>query len=229
MSARSLVAVLVALVAGVAALTAPAGAANECNGLPRCISVPGPWVAVPATGTTEYLLECPGGKGVVGGTDARVTSQAIQVSFDGILGSPVALGRTTNYEVLFRAVSADHRPGAFEPFIGCIPTQGSARSTTGVVVEPVGPPLDLVATTIPLEPGSQHSAALGCPAGELLVDDWVATAFATTDPPPPGLAAAISVASALRGDLAAATASASEALPRAAHALVQLGVRCSQS
>lgn len=202
---------------------------KECNGLPRCISVPGPWVAVPASGGVDYLLECPGGKGIVGGTDALVTSQAIQVSFDGIPGSPVSFGRTTNYEVLFRAVAADHRAGAFEPFIGCIPTQGSTRNTTGVAVEPLGPPLTLLAKTVPLAPGAARSAALGCPSGERLTDSWTATAFATAAPPPPGLAAAIRVSDALRGGSAIASVAASEALPPGAQAQVQLGVRCSSA
>lgn len=195
MSPRLIGAVLAAVALGaLAALPAPAALApsssvatpKECNGLPRCISVPGPWVAVPASGAVDYLLECPGGKGVIGGTDALVTSQAIQVSFDGIPGSPVAYGRTTNYEVLFRAVAANHRAGAFQPFIGCIPTQGSTRNTTGVTVEPLGPPLTLVAKTVPLTPGAARSAALGCPSGESLADSWTAIAFSTSEPPAPG-------------------------------------------
>lgn len=220
------------LAAGARAAVAPPvsiASPKECNGLPRCIAVPGPWVAVPASGGVDYLLQCPGGKGIVGGTDALVTSQAIQVSFDGIPGSPVSFGRTTNYEVLFRAVAADHRAGAFQPFIGCIPTQGSTRTTTGVAVEPLGPPLTLVAKTVALVPGAARSGALACPSGERLADSWTATAFGTALPPAPGLASAIRVSASVRGSSALVSASASEALPLGAAAQVQLGVRCSSA
>jgi hypothetical protein len=218
---------LLAVVATLAAGAGSAGAANECQGLPKCIAVPGPWVVVPARGGAQFLLECPGGKGVIGGTDVRVTTQAVVVSFDGIPGSPVAYGRTTNYEALFRGVSSNARPGAFEPFLGCLPTQGATRNTTGVTVEPHGPPLQLIAKSIALGPAVQRTARLGCPTGERLVDSWTATAFGSAKPPPPGLASAIRVSAAIQGGAAVATISASEALPPDSHALVQLGVRCS--
>ena len=72
-------------------------------------------MSVPANG--EALLPglaCPQRKGVIAGTDALATSTDIRASFDGILGSPVAFGRTTNTAALFRAVSAHHRAGALE-------------------------------------------------------------------------------------------------------------------
>ena len=148
--------VLCALLAALAAsaVLAPGGnAANECNGIQRCVSVPGPWVVVPGRGEVDYLLECPAAKGIVGGTDALVTSQTIAVSYDAIPGSPIAAGRTTNYEVLFRAVSENHRPGEFEPFLGCVPTESSTRTTTGIPARPLGPPLDMRA--------ARHRARVG--------------------------------------------------------------------
>ena len=226
MRAPALAALLVGLAAG-AAGAGPAGAANECQGLPKCIAVPGPWVVVPASGGSQFLLECPGGKGVIGGTDVRVTTQSVVVSFDGIPGSPVAYGRTTNYEALFRGVSSNSRPGAFEPFLGCLPTQGATRNTTGVAVEPHGPPLQLIAKSIALGPALQRTVRLGCPTGQRLVDSWTATAFASSKPPAPGLASAIRVSASIQGGKAIATVAASEALPPDSHALVQLGVRCS--
>jgi hypothetical protein len=211
--------------AGVAAAPpATVVAGKECSGIPRCVSVPGPWVAVPAAGEVDYLLVCPGGKGIVGGTDALVSSQTVAVSFDGIPGSPVAFGRTTNYEVLFRAVSGSHRPGLFEPFIGCIPTQSQQRNTTGVL--PLGAPLVLKATSLSPTAGATDAESLGCPRGEQLVDSWTATAFAAHTPPPASLAEAVRVASIVRRGVAAATVAASGTLPAAAHTLVQLGVRC---
>ena len=90
-------AALVVALAAVAVAAAPghAGAANECNGIPRCIPVAGPWVAVPAVGEVDFVLGCPLGRGIVAGTDALGSSTDIRATFDGILGSPIAFGRTT--------------------------------------------------------------------------------------------------------------------------------------
>lgn len=207
-----------------AALPATARAANECNGIPKCVAVPGPWVAVPATGEADYLLECPGGKGLVGGTDANVSSQHIYVTFDALPASPIGQGKSTNFEVLFRAESGNHRFGYFQPFLGCIPTQSSARDTTGVV--PLGPPLDLHASTAPIKPGAVGKTSVACPSGESLASTWTATAFQTQQPPTGDLAAAITVKAASAGVRASASVEASEALPPGSGALVQLGVKC---
>jgi len=209
------------------ALLAPAGrAANECNGIQRCVPVTGPWVAVPANGEVDFLLECPGAKGIVGGTDALVSSQQVAVSWDAIPGSPIGSGRTTNFEVLFRAVAGNHRLGEFQPFIGCIPTQSSTRDTTGVPARPLGPPLDLHAAQVEVAPGSASSGSLHCPSGEELVDSWTATAFAVSQPTPPGAASAITVHATIHGGVASATASAAATLSASLRALVQLGIRC---
>jgi hypothetical protein len=221
----AVVAAFVAMLA-VAALPGPAGAANECNGIPSCLPVEGPWVAVPANGEVVFALACPQRKGVVAGTDALATSTDIRASFDGILGSPVAFGRTTNTAVLFRAVSARHRAGAFKPFIGCIPTPSAVRNTTAAKTTPVGAPLDLRFATLRVNPGFQRVVTLGCPAGESLVDSWSSTAFATPKPPAPGLSSAIKVKTHIVGGHAQMMITASEALPVAAGAQVQLGVRC---
>jgi hypothetical protein len=218
-------AALVAAVAACAALPAVARGANECAGLPRCVAVPGPWVAVPASGQTDYMLECPGGKGIVGGTDAAVSSQAIAVSFDGILGSPIAIGRTTHSQVLFRAVSSDGSPGFFEPFLGCIPTQGSSRATTGVAA-PLGPPLDLYAAEIAVVAGKAARGSLRCPLGERLAESWASIAFATGSPPPASEVGAITVHTVTHGGVVSAVVTAPASLPAAAGAHVQLGVGC---
>ena len=49
---------LFALVGAVLATNASA-ATVECAGIPTCIDVPGPWVAVPASGEAKFLLDCP--------------------------------------------------------------------------------------------------------------------------------------------------------------------------
>jgi len=218
----------VAAVAALAVAALPAGsiAANECSGIPRCISVQGPWVAVPPTGEAEYLLECPGGKGVVAGTDALASSQDVHATFDGYLSSPIAFGRTTATDAFFRAVSGHHRAGMFEPFAGCIPAPQSLRNTLGGQPSPIGAPLDLRMILVKLRPGAAGTVSVSCPVGEVLVDSWNAKAFATTAPPPPQLAQGIQLKTTLQGRKAMLEIATSEALPLASNAEVQLGVRC---
>ena len=167
MTARgALLSALVAVLA-VAAVPGLAGAAGECNGIPRCIPVEGPWVSVPATGEAKFLLQCPQGRGIVAGTDALANTQDVRASFDGILGSPVAFGRTTNSSALFRAVSAHHRAGLVKPFIGCIPSPTSVRNTIATKASPPGAPLDLRAVTLKLTPGFQRKVTLEVAVGRI--------------------------------------------------------------
>jgi hypothetical protein len=210
----------------VAAVPGGAGAAGECNGIPRCIPVEGPWVAVPPTGEAKFMLQCPQGRGVIAGTDAQATSQDVRGTFDAILGSPVSFGRSTSTTVLFRAVSAHHRAGLFKPFIGCIPAPTSVRNTIATPVMPLGAPLDLRAVTMKLTPGFQRKVTIACPNGESLVDTWNATAFLGANPPSPALAAAVQVRSRIVKGHAEVQIFASEALPRSAQAELQVGVRC---
>jgi len=98
------VATLLAAVAGLGAT--PAGATNECRGLPVCVRIAGPWVVVPAALTTprprvDFQLSCPRGY-VIGGLDAELTDRAIDIDFLGKLGSPVNPGVTTARSALFR-------------------------------------------------------------------------------------------------------------------------------
>jgi len=227
MSARLLLLVVLALAAA-AALAGPAGAANECAGIPRCIPVTGPWVAVPAHGEVTFALECPQGRGIVGGTDAQASSLDVRATFDGIISSPVSFGRTTLSSAFFRAVSATHKPGAFKPYIGCIPAQNQITNTISSKITPVGPPLDLKAKLVPVNAGFQRRVSVACPAGEALVDSWSATAFTGAAPPAAGLAAAIRVQTTIAGHHATLAISVSEALPPTAGAEVQVGVRCAR-
>jgi hypothetical protein len=227
----ALLAAALPALAGAAAPIAPGAAAAppaspECSGIPKCISVAGPWVAVSASGEADYLVECPGGKGLAGGVSYKVTSQQIYVSWDGVVGSPVKTGVSTNYEVFFRALSGNHKPGYFQPLVGCIPTQSSARNTTAVPVLPAGPPLVLNAKQVTIQPGSSRSGSVGCSSGETLVASWTATAFQTPAPPAIGLADRITVRTESTGGRVSATVAASDALPRGQSALVQLGVKC---
>jgi hypothetical protein len=220
--------VFVVALAALAATALPGrvGAANECAGIPRCIPVAGPWVAVPAHGEVKFALECPRGRGIVGGTDAQASSLDVRATFDGIIASPVSFGRTTLSSAFFRAVSATHRPGAFKPFIGCIPAENQISNTLSSKITPLGPPLDLKSKLVRVNPGFQRSVSVSCPADESLVDSWNATAFTAAPPPAPGLASAIRVQTKIAGHRATLSISVSEALPPASRAEVQVGVRC---
>jgi hypothetical protein len=201
-----------------------AGATTECLGVQTCIDVPGPWVAVPAQGEARFLLECPRRQGTVVGVDSLATSRDIHVTVDGLLGGPVGPGRTTGSYILFRAVSGRHQLGLFEPRIGCSPPPQGGPQTTAFQLSPAGPPLNIAATTLPVTPGSVRHLTLGCVRGQSLVDSWDATAF--PKPVSPALAAAVRVQRSVSDGQVSITIVTSGTLPRAAHALVQVGVRC---
>jgi len=199
-------------------------ATSECAGIPTCIDVPGPWVAVPAHGEASFLLDCPQRRGVVGGVDALASSRDVHVTFEGLLGGPVAPGRTTTRYAFFHAVSGHHRQGLFQPRIGCIPSSAGGPQTTAYRISPAGPATDLAAATMLVRPGTVRHSTIGCANGGSLIESWDATAFA--DPVPPVFADAIQVVRTVRNGRVAVKITASEALPRTAY--VQVGVRCAQ-
>jgi hypothetical protein len=221
-----LVAILAAL--AVAAATAPAGGAtNECRGIMQCIRVPGPWVVVPAHGTAEYLLACPGGRSIVGGLDAQVTSRAVHVYFDGRLGAPVQPGQTTTRYALFRAVSTSAKTQVFQPRLGCIPTQGGGgRSTVSARVTPPGQSLEYRARIVVIGPGDVKFARAGCLAREKLVGGWHAIAFRTKTPPNLARVGLVSAHQARTKKQIVVTASSTDALSVDSHAIVQAGAVC---
>ena len=222
----ALLAVVAALAA--AAAFAPAGSAtNECHGIPSCIRVPGPWVIVPAHGTAEYLLTCPGGRSVVGGLDAQATSRDVRVSFDGRLGAPVQPGQTTTRYAFFRAVSVSGKTQAFQPLLGCIPTQGGGgRSTVSARVVPVGQPLDYRSRIVVVGPGDVKFARVACQKTEKLVGGWHAIAFRTKQPPNLANVGLVRARHAVSGKNVVVTASSTDALSPDAHAIVQVGAEC---
>lgn len=214
---------LAVLVLAATAATA-SGATSECTGTKTCVDVPGPWVVVPAQGEALFLLQCPKRQGTIVGVDSLATSRNIHVTVDGLLGGPIGAGRTTGSFILFRAVSANHQLGLFEPRIGCTPPPTGGPQTTSFQLTPAGGPLNIAATTLPVAPGTVRQLTLGCVHGQSLVDSWTATAF--PQPVSPALAGAIHVERTVRGRQVSVKIVASETLPRAAHALVQIGVRC---
>jgi len=224
---RAALAALVAMLALAAALVPAASATNECHGIPSCIRVPGPWVVVPARGTADYLLTCPNGRSVVGGLDAQATSRAVRVSFDGRLGAPVQPGQTTTRYAFFHAVSVSGRKEAFQPLLGCIPTQGGGgRSTVSARVVPVGQPLEYRSRIVVVGPGDVKFGRVACLKTETLVGAWHAVAFRTKRPPNLANVGLVTARHAVVGKKVVATASSTDALSPDAHAIVQVGAEC---
>lgn len=171
-----------AIAAAVAALclaVPSAHGADECRGLMVCIPVAGPWVVLPASSPQEphparsWRLRCPPGS-IVGGVDARLTERSLDLSFSGLLGSPVNPGVTTTNEVVFTAVQTARRsrPASFRPFIGCIPTAGGGRIPTAVrgpAAAKPGRPTVLRVATASVIAGAPGTAAQSCRRGERLV------------------------------------------------------------
>ncbi|WP_411277109.1 hypothetical protein [Gaiella sp.] len=172
-----------ALLAATAAIgVEAAGAADECKGLRVCLPFPGPWVVVPVGGV-EYELACPLPGYIVAGTDARVATRDIDVSFRGETGSPIGPGVTTRRSVVFQASRSRAGAGSssFRPFIGCIPTRGgggralTSRSARSPGVRP-GQPVRSVVVARPVRTRALV-VRITCPAGSRLVGSTHAVAF----------------------------------------------------
>ena len=190
-------AIVAVTLAATLTLAAPAGSANECDGLQVCIPIAGPWVIVPtAAGSSRpqasWQLTCPRGH-IVGGLDARLSQRAIDVSFLGRLGSPVNPGTTTSRSVTFLGVyvGASPRAPSFKPFVGCMPTSGggSRVPTSAVAFEP-GTPTTRRAATARVRPGTA-TVTVGCRGGERLVGASHAFGFFTRTPPDASLASSV--------------------------------------
>lgn len=174
-----------------------AAAAEECRGLDVCISVPGPWVAVPAapragTRTVLYRLACPR-NAIAAGTDA-LRLRGLEVTFIGATGSPVSPGVTTEREVWFVAVWAGSAPTSFRPFLGCVPTSGGGRSTTARAPAAPQPPLVRRARNV------TRSGSLSCRPGERLVAVSHAVGFRLRQAPAPATLDAVAATVRRRGN-----------------------------
>ena len=188
---------LAATLAAALAVAAPAGSANECDGLMVCIPVAGPWVVVPTSGgvprlQAEYQLTCPR-RFVVGGLDAELSHRAIDVSFLGTLGSPVNPGITTSRSAVFVAsyVGGSARSPTFRPHIGCMPAAGGGvRIPTAVTAFPPGRPTIRRVRTVRVRPGTA-TVAQGCAVHERLVGASHALGFFTRRAPSPSVVASV--------------------------------------
>jgi hypothetical protein len=151
----------------------------------------------------------------------------VRVSFDGRLGAPVQPGVTTTRYALFHAVSTVRRVQAFQPLIGCIPTQGGGgRSTVSARVTPAGPALELRSRIVVIGPGEARFAKVACHSDEKLVGSWHAIAFRTKQPPNLADAARVHATSIVLGKQVVVTAGASDGLSIDVHAIVQVGAEC---
>jgi hypothetical protein len=218
---------LLAAVAAAFALAPPGSATSECHGIPSCIRVPGPWVVVPAHGTAEYLLTCPNGRSVVGGLDAQATSRDVRVSFDGRLGAPVQPGQTTTRYAFFHAVSVSGKRQAFQPLLGCIPTQGGGgRSTVSARVVPVGQSIEYRSRVVVVGPGDVKSARVSCQPHETLVGAWHGVAFRTKTPPALGGVGLVHARHLTFRNTVVVTVTSTDTLNPDANAVVQVGAVC---
>ena len=209
-----------------------AAAARECDALPVCVPVAGPWVVVPTTVAVprplaRYQVTCPRGH-VVAGVDAELSHRSLDVTWSALPGSPVNPGISTERSTLFTAVftGAGAPAVTFRPRIGCIPTSGGGgRIPTAVAAFPPGPPAVRRVRTVRVRSGTTQTVTQGCAAGERLVAAWHAVGFATASPPPPALVRAVRARRAIRGDRVVVAARTGAALG-ARSALVQAGVVC---
>jgi hypothetical protein len=205
---RRLVALGSVLAAALVVGVAPAGATRECDGLMVCVPKAGPWVVVPTGGRVprpkvEYQLSCPKGY-IVGGLDAELSQKAIDVSFLGMLGSPVNPGITTSRSAVFVAsyVGGTARSASFRPHIGCMPASGGGSrvpTVSGVVL--VGHPTTRRVRTVRVRAGSA-SVSQACGARERLVDASHAFGFYTRRAPSASLAGSVSGSLTDRGNRA---------------------------
>jgi len=229
------IAALVATLAAALVVAAPAGSANECEGLQVCVPIVGPWVSVPAAGgaarpEVRWQLTCPRSF-IVGGLDARLTERAIDVSFVGLLGSPVNPGITTSRSVTFVATHVGRSSGApsFKPYIGCMPARGGgSRVPTSVSVFPPGQPATLRSKTVRVRPGAA-TVNLGCRSGARLVGASHAFGFFTRTPPSASLVSSVSGTRAVRGGKVVVVSLRGDAEVGGVRAVVQVQALCSRS
>jgi hypothetical protein len=193
-----------------AAVTAgPAGAADECSGLRVCVPITGPWVVVPRGGVV-FEFVCPLEGYIVAGTDVRLAAADLDVSFRAETGSPVGPGVTTQTSVVFsaRRTSAGVGATSFQPFIGCIPSNGGGgRALTGAAarsagIRPTRPLLSVVVST-ELRAGTTALRA-ACPSGSRFLGSTNAVAFRQALPPGAGQRRAVRVEASVRHGVALA-------------------------
>ena len=235
MRARLLLVVLVALLAVLAPATA--SAYDECRGLQECVSVVGPWVVVPVgadggLSTVAWELRCPLRGYVVGGTDARVTTRAVEVTVRGEKGSPVAPGVTTRRSIVFTAQRVGGgAAAAFVPAIGCLPTNGGggrSQTSTAARADAVQPGTLVRRVAVGrLRRGATTTVVARCPAGARVVEARHAVGFRSAAPPTATQLRSVSTRSAQAGS-AARVSGTLGAGAGSARVLLQVHVLCAR-
>lgn len=230
---RRAVLVVCLLATVLAALSAGnAGAADECKGLNVCLPVTGPWVVVPAGGV-DYEIACPLRGYVVAGTDARVADPDVDVSFRGEPGSPVGPGVTTRRSVVFHASRTRSGAGttSFQPFIGCIPTNGEGgRALTGVATPTAGrKPAQTQFSVVVNAPvrGRSRTVRASCPTARQFLGSTYAITFRQPLPASAAQRAAVGVRRSVVGGVVVARVTATPAA--GSHVEVQLRVVCARA
>jgi hypothetical protein len=220
----------IAAVAAVAGLWAgTARAADECKGLRVCLPVTGPWVVIPAGGV-DYELACPLAGYIVAGTDARVGTPDVDVSFRGEIGSPVGPGVTTHRSIVFHAarIVAGAGTTSFRPFLGCIPSNGGGgRALTGVTARTAGikPTTALFSVVVNARIASRsQTVRASCPRQSRLVGASHAIAFRQAAAPTVAQRAAIRVTRTVARGVVVAHVSSTAAA--GSHAELQLRAVC---
>ena len=204
--------------------------ANPCKGVKNCVTVGGPWVAVPPSGEANYLMECPKRSGVIGGIDALATSADVRVVWEGNVGSPVRPGTTPTFLAFFHAYSARGHDGLFQPYIGCIPSpKVNPRSTVSArITRPAPAGLDHWETLVDVKAGTTQKVVRGCGKGERLLDAWHAVAFGATDAPSPTLASKVHVTLTTSRGAVVASIQTDAGMPAIAQPEVQIGAVCAK-
>ena len=234
---------VVALAAGAAGSTAAYAAApaqpskpNPCKGIRNCITVNGPWVAVPANGAATYLLECPKRNGYVAGIDSLATSSDVRASWDARLPNPPsplskAAQSLTGPYILFTAYSAAGKAGLLQPWIGCVPIPPTnPRVTTSarvVAVAKPGKPIDRWQTTVRVHAGHQ-TGTRACGKGERLLGGWTAIDFKTDTAPSPSVASKIHPTLTLADGDVAVSIQTEAGVPQGDFPEVQVGATCAK-
>jgi hypothetical protein len=224
---RWVAAVGAAVCAVLAAGAARAAPTNECRGLQVCVRVVGPWVVVPAShARVEFQLACPR-RYLVGGLDAELSDPAVDISFLGKLGAPVAPGITTSRTAVFvaRFVGSTRRTVTFRPHLGCVPASGGGGGIpTARIVRPGQPAVRRV-RTLRVVPGRSRAVAAGCASAERLIAGSHAVGFYTAKPPAARLVAGVATRQRLSRGHVVVGARGSLALGRV-RAIVQVSAIC---
>jgi hypothetical protein len=218
--------VVTALVAGVG----EARATNECRGLMVCVPVAGPWVVVPATRHVQFRVACPRGY-TVGGLDAELSHRAIDVTFPGLLGSPVNPGITTTTSAVFDGfyTGVPRQVTSFRPHIGCIPASGGGGSPPHEIslrpaAFPPGRPVTRRVRTVNAFAGRTTRGVQGCARNERLVGASHAVGLYTQTAPAATVATSVTVARTVRGGRVAVVVRADASLR--VRAVVQVHALC---